>query len=103
LSNAIYGNSSKFSDDVITIPPNGAQDLHENLLSIGDAAFPGLSNQNELNWTEHERNAIMQHQPVLHLVRLPVEPPLCVTRPSPSWVGSGHETTSYLACPQALC
>jgi len=29
---------------------NGAQDLHENLLSIGDAAFPGLSNQNELNW-----------------------------------------------------
>jgi len=33
-------------------PTNGAQDLHENLLSIGDAAFPGLSNQNELNWTE---------------------------------------------------
>ena len=31
---------------------NGAQDLHENLLSIGAAAFPGLSNQNELNWTE---------------------------------------------------
>ena len=31
------------------IPTNGAQDLHENLLSIGDAAFPGLSNQNELN------------------------------------------------------
>jgi len=31
---------------------NGAQDLHENLLSIGDAAFPGLSNQNELNWTD---------------------------------------------------
>ena len=30
-------------------PTNGAQDLHENLLSIGDAAFPGLSNQNELN------------------------------------------------------
>jgi len=29
--------------------PNGAQDLHENLLLIGDAAFPGLSNQNELN------------------------------------------------------
>jgi len=23
-------------------PTNGAQDLHENLLSIGDAAFPGL-------------------------------------------------------------
>ena len=33
-------------------PINGAQDLHENLLLIGDAAFPGLSNQNELNWTE---------------------------------------------------
>jgi len=33
-------------------PTNGAQDLHENLLLIGDAAFPGLSNQNELNWTE---------------------------------------------------
>ena len=33
-------------------PTNEAQDLHENLLSIGDAAFPGLSNQNELNWTE---------------------------------------------------
>ena len=33
-------------------PTNGAQDLHENLLSIGAAAFPGLSNQNELNWTE---------------------------------------------------
>jgi len=30
-------------------PTNEAQDLHENLLSIGDAAFPGLSNQNELN------------------------------------------------------
>jgi len=30
-------------------PTNGAQDLHENLLLIGDAAFPGLSNQNELN------------------------------------------------------
>jgi len=36
-------------DDVITIPTNRAQDLHENLLLIGDAAFPGLSNQNELN------------------------------------------------------
>jgi len=46
LSNAIYGNSSVFSDDVITIP---AQDLHENLLCIRDAAFPGLSNQIELN------------------------------------------------------
>ena len=32
-------------------PTNGAQDLHENLLYIGDAAFPGLSNQNELSWT----------------------------------------------------
>jgi len=30
-------------------PTNGAQDLHENLLCIVDAAFPGLSNQNELN------------------------------------------------------
>jgi len=30
-------------------PTNGALDLHENLLLIGDAAFPGLSNQNELN------------------------------------------------------
>jgi len=30
-------------------PTNGAQDLHENFLCIGDAAFPGLSNQNELN------------------------------------------------------
>jgi len=39
LSNAAYGNSSEFSDDVITIPTNGAQDLHENLLCIGDAAF----------------------------------------------------------------
>ena len=26
------------------------QDLHENLLCIEDAAFPGISNQNELNW-----------------------------------------------------
>jgi len=25
------------------------QDLHENLLCIGDAAFPGILNQNELN------------------------------------------------------
>ena len=51
LSNAIYGNSSEFRDDVITIPhyTNGAQDPHENLLCIGDATFPGLSNQNELN------------------------------------------------------
>jgi len=30
-------------------PTNGAEDLHENLLCVGDAAFPGLSNQNELN------------------------------------------------------
>jgi len=35
-------------------PRNRAQDLHENLLHenllcIGDVAFPGLSNQNELN------------------------------------------------------
>jgi len=37
LSNAIYSNSSEFSDDVITNPTNGAQDLHENLLRIGDA------------------------------------------------------------------
>ena len=33
-------------------PNNGAQDLHENLLCSGDAAFPGLSNQNELTETE---------------------------------------------------
>ena len=31
-------------------PTNGAQDLHENLLCIGDTAFPGLSNQHELNY-----------------------------------------------------
>ena len=31
-----YGNSSEFSDDVIH------QWVHENLLCIGDAAFPGL-------------------------------------------------------------
>ena len=31
-----------YSDDIITNP---AQDLHENLLCIGDATFPGLSNQ----------------------------------------------------------
>jgi len=30
-------------------PINGAQDLHEYLVCIGVAAFPGLSNQNELN------------------------------------------------------
>jgi len=30
-------------------PTNGAQDLDENLPYIADAAFPGLSNQNELN------------------------------------------------------
>jgi len=30
-------------------PTNGAQDMHENLLCIGDAAFPGLSDQNDLN------------------------------------------------------
>ena len=30
-------------------PTNGAKDLHENLLCTGDAAFPGLSNQNEMN------------------------------------------------------
>ena len=29
-------------------PTNGAQDLHEDLLSVGDAAFPRLSNQTEL-------------------------------------------------------
>jgi len=32
--------------------PTKGQDLHENLLFIVDAAFPGLSNQTELNWTE---------------------------------------------------
>jgi len=48
LSNAIYGNSSEFSSVMSSpSPTNGAQDLHENLLSIGDAAFPGLSNQNK--------------------------------------------------------
>jgi len=34
--------------DVITIPTNGAQDLHENLLCIGDAAFLGY--QIKMNW-----------------------------------------------------
>ena len=33
-------------------PTNGGQDLYENLLCIGDAVFPRLSNQNELNRTE---------------------------------------------------
>jgi len=33
-------------------PTNGAQDLHENLLAIGDAAFPGLSNQNKQKGTD---------------------------------------------------
>jgi len=42
-------------------PTNGAQDLHENLLSIGDAAFPGLSNQNELNWTEPDHGQCKQY------------------------------------------
>ena len=32
-------------------PVNGAQDLHENLL-YWRCGIPGLSNQNELNWTE---------------------------------------------------
>ena len=52
LSNAIYSNSSEFSDDVITNPTNGAQDLHENLLCIGDAAFSWVikSKRTELNW-----------------------------------------------------
>ena len=31
-------------------PTNETDDLHENLLCIGDAALPGLSNQNELNY-----------------------------------------------------
>ena len=31
-------------------PNNGAQDLDENLLCIGDAAFSGLSNQIEQNY-----------------------------------------------------
>jgi len=38
-----------YIDDIITKP---TQDLHENLLCIGDATFPGLSNQNEVNRTE---------------------------------------------------
>jgi len=38
FEHAIYGNSSEFSDDVITV--NGPQDLHENL-HIVDAAFMG--------------------------------------------------------------
>ena len=33
-------------------PTNGGQDLQENLLCIGDALIPRLSNQNELNRTE---------------------------------------------------
>jgi len=39
------------SDDVITIPHySGAQDLHENLLCIGDAAFLGIKSKlTELN------------------------------------------------------
>ena len=47
LSNAIYGNSSEFSDDVISPPPvNGAQDLHGNI-PHWRRSIPGLSNQNE--------------------------------------------------------
>ena len=45
----MYKRIGTVHDDVITTPTNGSQDLHENLLRIGDAAFPGLSNQNELN------------------------------------------------------
>jgi len=37
LSNII--NSSEFGDDVITTPINEAQDLYENLLCVGDAAW----------------------------------------------------------------
>jgi len=39
------------SSVMMSSPPltNGAQDLHENFLCIGDAAFPELSNQ--MNWT----------------------------------------------------
>ena len=40
-------------------PTNGAQDLHENLLSIGDAAFPGLSNQTELNLMQASPNYLI--------------------------------------------
>jgi len=41
LSNAIYGNSGEFSDDASPSPTSGAQDLHESLLCVGDAAFLG--------------------------------------------------------------
>jgi len=43
LSNAIYSNSSEFSDDVITNPGNGAQDLHETSYVLEMQHFPGLS------------------------------------------------------------
>ena len=39
-------------------PTNGAQDLHENLLCIGDEA--GLSNQNEVNGTEQLHTLLLR-------------------------------------------
>ena len=47
---------------------NGAQDLYENLLCIGDAAFPGLSNQDELNWVGGEGEIHL-----LYIVALQIE------------------------------
>ena len=61
-------------------PTNGAQDLHENLLSIGDTAFLGY--QIKMNWTDlyiHTAYSLIAGKPptfgfkdpLLHLDLLP--------------------------------
>ena len=57
-------------------------------LSIGSAKF------------KHERNAIMQHQPVfkLHLVQLPVKPPLGATWHSLSWCSLLSHSMQLVPC-----
>jgi len=48
---------------------NEAQDLHENLLCIGDAAFPALSNQNELLCNQYSLTCFTKAFSILMVVR----------------------------------
>jgi len=86
-------------------PTNGAQNLHENLLCIGDAAFPGLSNQNELNWTSFDLWCLHKKSSVVLMPHLYFRITEC--QESFLWIELGYQLASTWdkigssACPTA--
>jgi len=67
-SDQFFGFTRQYANKQCTVPRGTSVGKDKHSLSIGSAKF------------KHERNAIMQHQPVfklqLHPVQLPVKPPL---------------------------